>query len=413
VVRRTRLCPRCLRRQGVNSKVTRTIAIDSKDCEICKGVLSDLPRVASDVALKLREYQFDTFLIGATVPQDVLDAEDEIRARLKIRGTEGIKTEITRTIARVVSKRTGRQVNFSLPDITVIVHLPGAMVSVLPRAIWLFTRYLKKLRGLPQRASACEVCNGIGCASCGYRGSSQVSIQSILSNFFSKKYEAETCNFIWVGSEDENSLVDGEGRPAYVEIVKPKRRKVRLPKNIDLDSVKLGSISVLSSRPTAIPQFTMQCIAYLLPKDQDEVKLTKEMIKEQIESRFKNCIVRVRLSRRKFRVVSKRIHSIKVHENKEKHPYALEITCDGGIPIKKLISGEDDSVQPNLSPYLGGFRLDPSMPFDIENIFLAESTKLPQNSKFGKTKVSLRESSADEIAEPNLDLESIAEEAAT
>ncbi|MDH2899635.1 MAG: tRNA pseudouridine(54/55) synthase Pus10 [archaeon] len=377
VIKKTRLCSRCLRRQGVPAKQAAKASVKSRDCEICGGLLADLSEIGDDVSKKLKQYQFETFLVGASIPQEILDKEDEIRARLKIRGREGIKTEITRTIANQVSKSTHRKLNYSRPEITVLASLPERNISVSPRSIWLFARYRKKVRGLSQRSSLCKICNGVGCATCEYRGSVQSSVQSVINDFLTRKYRAENCNFIWVGSEDEKSLVNGNGRPFFVEVQKPKKRKVNpgLSRTIDLDSVTLSSIQVLSSKPVSIPQFTMKCIAYLALKDHNEGESVPEIMKDEIESKFKGIPVRVRLSR-KFKVVNKRVYSILVEKDKYAHPFVLEIECDGGIPIRKLVSGEEDAVLPNLSQYIRGFILDPTMPFDIENVFLADPNRL-------------------------------------
>ena len=137
IIKKTRLCSFCLRRQGVSAKQVRSGAVGSSECEICGGLLADLSRIAGLVTNKLKGYEFDTFLIGASIPQKVLDEEDEIRAHLKIRGREGIKTEITRTIATRVSKSTHRKVNYSRPDITVLASLPDPNEAAILSLIFL------------------------------------------------------------------------------------------------------------------------------------------------------------------------------------------------------------------------------------------------------------------------------------
>jgi tRNA pseudouridine synthase 10 len=371
-------------------------------CDICGGLIANLPVVAKDASEKLRSHEFATFLIGASIPQEVLDKEDEIRARLKIKGKEGIKTEINRSIAREISKKTGGKLSYSFPDITILVSLPSRQITITPRSIWLFARYQKKVRGLPQRASLCKVCGGVGCAACGYRGSPKNSIQSIVNDFLTRKFEADNCNFIWIGSEDENSLVKGNGRPFYIEIQKPKKRKVRLTtsRSIDLNTISLSSIELLTSKPSTIPRFTMKCIVYLVPKDGSEP--LKEIMKTEIESKFKELAVRVRLSKR-FRVVRKIIHSISVERCVLNHPFALKISCDGGIPIKKLVLGDEDTVSPNVSEYLKGFNIDPEMPFDIQEIRLSEPNKLPSADfnprRLDNSKVLLRKPPSEALEE--------------
>jgi tRNA pseudouridine synthase 10 len=43
-------------------------------------------------------YEFDTFLIGATLPRKLYEKEDHIRAKFKIRGRESIKNQFTREL---------------------------------------------------------------------------------------------------------------------------------------------------------------------------------------------------------------------------------------------------------------------------------------------------------------------------
>lgn len=371
----TRLCARCLRREGVPSLLLRRSAVNDSECEVCAGLLANVSHVAGIITEKLKEYQFESFVIGTSLPQRILDKEDEIRARFKIRGREGIKTEITRSFSSEVSKNTKKRLSYLRPDLTLLVSLPDGEISITPRSIWLFAKYHKTIRGIAQRSSLCQICNGIGCAACEYRGASLLSVQYLVNNFLSEKYRAEGCSFIWVGSEDERSLVDGNGRPFYVEVLKPKRRTpIRRLKTAKLNGVRLSSIEVLPSRPTLIPQFTMRCFAYLVQPPQREGDIPSKVMKDEIESKFKDLSVRVRLSRR-FRVVTKRIQSILVQESKEDHRVVLDINCDGGIPIKKFVSGEDESVSPNLAPFIGGLELDPQMPFDIANVTLADSKK--------------------------------------
>ncbi len=388
------LCKKCFERQGFPSALSKKIGVAPDQCEICQGMIDSIPGIAKKISYDLKGYEFDTFLVGTSLPQKILDKEDEIRSKYKIRGTEAIKSQITRMITSEIVRETHKAVNYARPDITILSSLDTGEETITPRSIWLMARYKKAIRGLAQRSSTCNVCNGLGCAACNYKGSNESSIQSLVSSYFGKKFRAEGCSFIWVGSEDEKSLVNGTGRPFYVEIRKPKKRKISksLLKSFPVsEGLTLKSLQVLQSRPKSIPQFRMKCLVYLCGVPQSNV--TKESSEQQskimtneIESKFKDLSVQVRISR-KFRTVSRKIRSVKVMENHENHPYVLDIDCDGGIPIRKLVLGNDNAVIPNLSPYISGYVIDPELPFDVADITLVESNSDKMNLSRQQTKV--------------------------
>ena len=334
-------------------------------------MLGELAQSAGEIVKKLAEYEYDTFLIGASIPQTVLDREDELRSRLKIKGKESVKSQITRMLTRKISKSTGKRADYSRPDITVLLSLFDGSIQINARSIWLSARYLKMRRGLSQRASDCKQCNGLGCAACNYLGKSGENIQSIASSFFCKKFGAEGCNFVWLGSEDENSLVEGSGRPFFVEVLRPKNRltsKYRSKLNSRLvfksKDIKITRVARLEKRITEVPQFDVKCVVHLLRKETESSQIISG---EEIERNFAEAMVNVHLSR-KYRVVQRMIHSIRVNLLEGGSKAELLISCEGGVPIKKFITGQDGSVEPNLSGLLSLYIIDQEKPFDILDV---------------------------------------------
>jgi tRNA pseudouridine synthase 10 len=360
-----KLCAKCLERQGISK--SGKIAVEAELCEICHGSIDNIPAVAKNITADLERYEFDSFLVGASIPQRMLDKEDEFRSKYKIRGVEAIKAQITRMITREIVRNTGKTVDYARPDVTVLISLETGENVITPRSIWLMAWYKKAIRGLAQRSSICGVCNGLGCAVCNYKGTSDPSIQSLISSFFMKKFRAEGCSFIWIGSEDEKSTVDGSGRPFYVEIHKPRKRKLNksLLKPFSIsEGLTLRSVQVLQSRPKSIPQFKMKCLVYLSKSCEPEEGVQSGkgpyVMSKEIESNFRDRFVQVKISR-KFRTVSRLIRNIEVMQNLDNHPYVLKIDCDGGIPIRKLVNGNDGAVSPSLSEYISGYVIDPEI----------------------------------------------------
>jgi tRNA U54 and U55 pseudouridine synthase Pus10 len=399
------LCTYCMKRNGLSkSKIGKQVErSNGKSCVICEGSLSKLNRLARKVSEGLSGYEFDSFLVGATVSQIMIDREDELRSSLRIRGREGVKTQITRTIGRKVSEITGKKVNYARPDITILVSLTDESIEVIPRSIWVSSRYLKRQRGISQKSKTCVVCSGLGCATCDFKGISMSSIQAVATNHFARMFKAEGCNFIWMGGEDENSLVLGAGRPFFVELVKPRKRNplsfdrtgtadarqktkrrrtpTSLPEPEALSSsfengVEFTGTQILSFKPTNIPAFKVDCEVHLVkvigadnlsPSMQENGAknvCVSTLNASELEDKFRDTLVSVRVSR-KFKRVTKKIDSVVVSQADDGSEVSLRIKCDGGIPIKKLVQSDDESVVPNLTSYLNGYSVDNSKPFDI------------------------------------------------
>jgi tRNA U54 and U55 pseudouridine synthase Pus10 len=122
----------------------------------------------------------------------------------------------------------------------------------------------------------------------------------------------------------------------------------------------------------------MKCLVYLTQKPEEGQDANFHLSKEDIEAKFRERSVQVKLSR-KFRVVTRIVHSVGVKKVDDHHPYVLDIDCDGGIPIRKLVSGQDQIVSPNLSSFMHGLDVDPEMPFDILDISFSTADSLGPN----------------------------------
>jgi tRNA pseudouridine synthase 10 len=362
------LCKFCQQRDGLKFETI----LDSDSCYVCKGMMTALKPLADEIVTTLAQYEFESFLPGASVPQSILDREDELRSRLKIKGRDSIKSQINKILSKRVKLRTGKIVNYSRPDVTILASMVDRQITINPRSIWLRGNYVKLVRGLPQRSSVCNVCGGLGCAQCDFRGKSFVSVQAKITDYLIKKFSAESCNFVWLGSEDENSLVGGSGRPFFVEVTRPKKRSGfddisrvgRRTKSISFRSkeIQIKNLEVLDRRVTNVPQFGIRARIYLKRKPEGKSMEISQL--DTIKERYSSVLASVRLSR-KLRTVQREIQEIRGKVLNEGESIELEVRCDGGIPLKKLVLGQDGTVEPNLSEYFGSYEIDREKPFDI------------------------------------------------
>ena len=87
-----KLCERCNERQSVGNAKAEGV------CHICRGLMERLDFIASKIIDAVEGYEFESFLIGASLPTGIYEREDSMRARLKIRGKESVKNQLTREL---------------------------------------------------------------------------------------------------------------------------------------------------------------------------------------------------------------------------------------------------------------------------------------------------------------------------
>src|SRR5688572_3213561 len=156
-------------------------------------------------------YDYETFLIGAVLPTQIYEREDAMRARLKIRGRESAKSQLTRELGMRLARLAGKKVEYMKPDVTINLTIDrenNVDVAVKSRPLALAGRYVKKSRGLPQKQDKCPGCEGKGCDSCNYSGlSGHGSVEGVIAKGLVEMTGGQAPKFSWIGSEDQSSLV--------------------------------------------------------------------------------------------------------------------------------------------------------------------------------------------------------------
>lgn len=336
LLKQYRLCKRCIERHISTGK-------SSRPCYICRGLMDNLGAIANSILAAVKGFEFDTFLIGATLSTQLYEREDTMRARLKIRGRESIKHYLTRELGMRLSRLTQKQVEYGKPDITITLTVDkenNVNVAVISRPLTFAGVYIKKSRGLPQKQDRCASCGGNGCNSCNYSGlSGYDSVEGIIANDLVQITGGQTPKFTWMGSEDYSSLVLGSGRPFYVRIFNPKKRKLK-NKTIKGNGIK-AMLNVINDIPVVQPRFTVKTKIHI----RCENALTKKILKKL------NSLSGSKVSfENKSKIGIKSIHSVHVRQL-DSNQFTLTIVADGGLMIKQLVGGEE-YMKPNISEVL-------------------------------------------------------------
>jgi tRNA pseudouridine synthase 10 len=310
-------------------------------CYICKNLFDNLGHFLKLMLDTSSNYTFKTFSVGAMIKPSIVDRDDFIRSQYKLKGIDSIKTDITKELGKLYSRKTKRKTDHIDPDATFTVNLKEELCQLRSKSITVSGRYVKSKRGYPQKQQSCDNCSGKGCRICDFHGITEFdSIEGVISKLIFKKFGGTTAKFTWMGGEDKSSLVLGSGRPFFVKIQNPLKRKTKLSDTV-IDSIKLYNLKLVLESPKKSLKFSSTIrikISTESPIDSKSLKKLKDLTTTPV-------IVYEKSGKRS----EKKVFEIKYKKN-SKNTFTLMIKAEGGLPIKRFVIGDD--ITPNVSQIL-------------------------------------------------------------
>jgi len=177
---------------------------------------------------------------------------------------------------------------------------------------------------------------------CNFHGITEFdSVEGKISYYLFSKFGGTITKFTWMGGEDKSSLVLGSGRPFFVKIQNPLKRRPYLSKKINLDSVSISNCKIISELPKKFPHFTSLIKLQIHAQNEIDSK-TLRKLKEILK---KSVVVYEKSGKRSEKVVSNLKYKIT-----SKRSFTLTIRAEGGFPIKRFVAS--DNVSPGVSQIL-------------------------------------------------------------
>jgi len=159
-------------------------------CYICKNLFENLVFMLSNIYEKSDDVDFKTFNLGIILKNSFLERDDLIKSKFKLKGIENIKFGVSTEIIKKISRRTKSKRIVDNPDLFIQANFKDESCTIRTKPIFVYGRYNKKIRKLPQKQLLCKSCNGIGCHNCNFDGLETLeSVESNISNFLIKKFE--------------------------------------------------------------------------------------------------------------------------------------------------------------------------------------------------------------------------------
>lgn len=343
------LCDNCLGRlfskqmnissnKFLGKKLKLSLKKSVERCFICKNLLDNLTPYLKLMLDSSSEYDFSSMVVGALIKPSIIDRDDYIRSKYKLKGIDSVKTDITKELGKQFTKKTKKKIDFLNPDLTFTINFKDESCQLRSKPILLHGRYTKSDRGLPQKQKSCDNCSGKGCRSCNFHGISEyTSIEGKISEFLFNKFGGTIAKFTWVGGEDKSSLVLGSGRPFFVKIISPFKRDLILPKKIISGPITIYNCKIISEPPKPPIKFTSSIELTI----STEHKIHSTTLKKLKNILGGPIVVYEKSGKRSEKIVSDLKYK-KTAENR----FTLFIKSEGGLPVKRFVDGDD--VTPSI-----------------------------------------------------------------
>ncbi|TQD26198.1 tRNA pseudouridine(54/55) synthase Pus10 [Methanolobus vulcani] len=354
-----------LEEMAKSSKYARkTLKIEGEDekCWVCLGIFENLDVWADRAVKSIGDREYSTILVGTKVSGLIGENEEILWSECGITQAEQFKTEMNREVGKLISARTGKEVEFERPDLVITLDIAEERTSVQVKSLYIQGRYRKLIRGIPQTRWPCRSCGGRGCEQCNNTGKQYPeSVDELIGKELIEMTEAKDSKFHGAGREDIDALMLGTGRPFVVEAVSPKIRSIdvwELEKKInefadgkvEVEGLKIVEKAVIETLKSSKADKVYNLkVTFKEPVSTDKLEdAINSLIGVQIHQRTPQ-----RVAHRRADLVRKRyVHNMKLVEKTDEFAI-IEVHCDGGLYVKELTSGDDGRTEPSLTGLLG------------------------------------------------------------
>ncbi|MFQ6056142.1 MAG: tRNA pseudouridine(54/55) synthase Pus10 [Methanosarcinales archaeon] len=332
-------------------------------CWVCNGLFENLKVWADKVIKALEDYEYNTFLIGTKMTGLLSENEEIIVAESGTTYSEPLKSELNREVGKLVQEVTKKEVDFKKPDIVALLDLENNTVELQVSSLYIYGRYKKLARGIPQTRWHCRYCRGEGCEECNFTGKLyKESVDELIREPVILACKCIDTVFHGAGREDVDALMLGSGRPFIIEVKSPKIR------NIDLDKLK-DDINNYAKNKIKVSEFS-----YV---EKDQVKFIKSLKTDKVyrvkvsfssakiveEDKLKDSLDKLCgtinqqtpsrvLHRHSDKIRKKKVYSASL-EKIENNNAIIIINCESGLYVKELIDSDNGRTTPSLSELIG------------------------------------------------------------
>ena len=337
---------------------------DIECCPFCENLFLELDIIANRIVSSVEGIEFSKVQLGIHFSKDHVAAEEVLRSTVAATGCRPLKATLSDAIQSTVAER--------LPGINWVKERPEVMllfdtltlgVNADIRALFLYGRYRKLERGIPQTRWPCRACRGRdgGCESCNGTGQQYPhSIQSLVCEPLIESIGASSDAFHGMGREDIDVRCLGDGRPFVAELKSPTRRTLDLEKlmnsinkaaknRIEIHGLRHSNRAEVSriKETQAEKSYTIRFTCEHELADEELTNRIQSLSGQVLEQQTPQRVAHRRADKiRKRKVVS--IENILI----EGQEIQFDVRCESGTYVKELVHSDEGRTNPSVAGLL-------------------------------------------------------------
>jgi tRNA pseudouridine synthase 10 len=344
--------------------------VEPEECWVCEGYCGAFEDWAERAAAAVEGTEFETYQVGTRPPALIEENERMLReeAGLPADAGETFKSEFNREVGKRVGAITGADVDFGRPDVQFLLDLAEDEVTADVNSAFVYGRYRKLERGIPQTKWPCSACNGSGrqgrepCPECdglGYRYPE--SVEQLTAPVVEDVMDGVGSVFHGAGREDVDARMLGTGRPFVIEVEEPRRRDVDTDRlegdinafaegKVEVEGLRLAEHGMVErvKRHDASKTYHAQ-VTFSDDVTEDEFNHALEQLDgATIEQETPQRVDHRRASKTRTREV----YEVD-GELEDARTARIDVHGAGGLYIKELISSDEGRTNPSLAGLLG------------------------------------------------------------
>jgi len=364
------------RERGHSLRVAVVLADDEdfapdEECWVCEGECERYDWWAETAAAAVQGYDFSTYQVGARVPPLVEENDRLLREDVGLDPEAGelLKSEFNREVGKRFGAATDAEVDFERPHVMLTCDLATDEVDVQVNSAFVYGRYRKLERDIPQTEWPCRDCNGTGrqrdavCPGCdgtGYRYDE--SVEQLTAPAVREAMDGTDATFHGAGREDVDALMLGTGRPFVIEVDEPRRRDVDTDEleaevndyadgKAEVEGLRLAThrmVERVKEHP-ASKTYRLE-VTFDVPVDRASFEgalrdLEGATISQETPKRVDH--------RRASKTRTREVYAIDGDLDAGGHGATLEVHGEGGLYVKELAHGDEGRTEPSLATLLG------------------------------------------------------------
>ena len=337
---------------------------DADCCPFCEDLFMELGLIAERIISAVDGVEFQKVQIGIHFAKDHVASEEELRTTVAAAGSRPLKASLSEAVQKEVSKH--------LPNITWVKEGPEVMilfdtltlgVNADIRALFLYGRYRKLERGIPQTRWPCRSCRGRdgGCESCEGTGQQYPnSVQSLVCEPLVSALGASSDSFHGMGREDIDVRCLGTGRPFVAELKSPMIRNPQFEElTKQINEAAEGKIEIDRLRFSNKPEVAR--IKETKAEKSYTIRFSSnhDLTPEEVEKRINNLSGQTLKQQTPQRVAHRRADKVRTRKVVEIEEIIVDgdevqfdVRCESGTYVKELVHSDEGRTTPSVAGVL-------------------------------------------------------------